>query len=112
MIFDIVFFLKKMSKLFIVKFKEEKSHHDGYCSDKECDYSTRIYRRAIEIPNKVPEAEWMSFAMKSADKLEVEGDSMFCDSSEESVTAGLARHTGRVTIIAMVMTWPEKKTII
>lgn len=51
-----------------LRFKEEKSDHDGYCSDAECELSTRIYTKQVNVAD-VPE---LSDCERYADKVEIE----------------------------------------
>ena len=39
----------KMNIFIDITFKEEVSDHDGYCSGGECDLSTRIYNKIVEV---------------------------------------------------------------
>ena len=82
-----------------ITFKEEVSDHDGYCSGGECDLSTRIYDKIVEVDvNEINND--LQYYIKYADDVVINDDgSNYCDLSEDAITAGLGHHDYRITVL-------------
>ena len=88
-----------MSVLLNITFKEEISDHDGYCSDSECELTTRIYKKVVNV-NVNEITNNLQYFIKYADKAYVsEGNSGYCGFTDEVVKAGLDIHDVRITTI-------------
>lgn len=81
-----------------ITFKEEVSDHDGYCSGGECELSTRIYKKVVEVDISEITNNLQHY-QKYADEVICNDDgSYYCDLSEDAENAGLQHHEGRVTV--------------
>ena len=82
-----------------ITFKEEVSDHDGYCSGGECELSTRIYKKVVEVEIREITNNLQHF-IKYADEVSCNDDgSYYCDLHEDAENAGLQHHEGRVTVL-------------
>ena len=89
----------KMNIFIDITFKEEVSDHDGYCSGGECDLSSRIYNKIVEVDvNEINND--LQYYIKYADDVVINDDgSNYCDLSEDAITAGLGHHDYRITVL-------------
>jgi len=82
-----------------ITFKEEISDHDGYCSGGECDLSTRIYNKIVEIGSQEITNN-LQYYIKYADKVVINDDgSYYCDLGDGAKIAGLGQHDYRITVL-------------
>lgn len=89
----------KMNIFIDITFKEEVSDHDGYCSGGECDLSTRIYNKIVEVDvNEINND--LQYYIKYADKVIINDDgSYYCDLGDGAKIAGLGQHDYRITVL-------------
>ncbi len=82
-----------------ITFKEEISNHDGYCSGGECDLSTRIYNKIVEVDvNEINND--LQYYIKYADDVIINNDgSYYCDLGDDAKIAGLGQHDYRITVL-------------
>jgi len=95
-----------------ILFKEEISDHSGYCSGGECELNTRVYKKQVDV--EIGEiTNNLEYFWKYADEVVCDhsSNSNYCDLSEEAVSAGLARHDNRVTVlrVSLVDTSSKRK---
>jgi hypothetical protein len=93
-----------------ILFKEEVSDHSGYCSGGECELTTRVYRKQVDV--EIGEiTNNLEYFEKYADKVVCDhsSNSNWCDLSEEVVSAGLAAHEHRITILRVSLVDTSKK---
>ena len=93
-----------------ILFKEEAADHSGYCSDGECELTTRVYKKQVvveigEITNN------LEYFEKYADKVVCDhsSNSNWCELGEDVVSAGLAAHEYRITILRVGLVDTSKK---
>ena len=90
-----------MSIFIAISFKEEVSDHDGYCSGGECDLSTRIYTKVVEVDVSEITND-LKYYIKYADEVKCnDAGSYYCDLGEDAKNAGLGNHDYRVTVLAV-----------
>jgi hypothetical protein len=89
----------KMNIFIDITFKEEVSDHDGYCSGGECDLSSRIYNKIVEVDvNEITND--LQYYIKYADKVIINDDgSYYCDLGDDAKSAGLGPHDYRITVL-------------
>jgi len=92
-----------------ILFKEEVSGHSGYCSGEECELTTRVYKKQVQV--EIGEiTNNLEYYKKYADKVAHDEDnSNWCDLGESVVSAGLAAHEHRITIIRVSLVDMSKK---
>ena len=86
---------------FRVTFQEEKTDHDGYCSDNECTYSSRVYTKIVTFQSKSEIPKTLAGFAKFADPVVEacnQGGSGYCGLSDEAKDAGLINHDSRITV--------------
>ena len=91
-------------------FKEEVSDHSGYCSGEECELTTRVYKKQVEV--EIGEiTNNLEYFEKYADKVVCDdhSNSNWCDLSEDVVSAGLSAHEYRITILRVSLVDTSKK---
>lgn len=101
---------KQMSVRVEILIKEEVSNHDGYCSGGECELTTRVYKKQVEV--EMGEiTNNLEYFEKYADKVVCEDgvNSNYCDLGEDVVSAGLAAHEYRITIMRVSLVDTSKK---
>lgn len=88
-----------MNIIIDITFKEEISDHDGYCSGGECDLSTRIYNKIVEVDvNEINND--LQYYIKYADDVIINEDgSYYCDLGDDAKIAGLGPHDYRITVL-------------
>jgi hypothetical protein len=91
-----------MNVSIMITFKEEVSTHDGYCSDKECEFSTRTYKKIVQIDSEEVTNN-LQYYSKYADPVDVEGDSYFCENSVEASSADVGKHEYRITVLHVAL---------
>ena len=107
-----VFINKQMSVRIEILFKEEASDHSGYCSGGECELTTRVYKKQVEVP--IGEiTNNLEYFEKYADEVvgvdEYCCQSHYCDLGEDVVSAGLGKHDHRITILRVSLVDISKK---
>jgi hypothetical protein len=100
-----------MSVRIVILFKEEVSDHSGYCSGGECELTTRVYKKQVEveigeITNNLEYFEKYADEVVGADEC---GQSHYCDLGEDVVSAGLGKHDHRITILRVSLVDISKK---
>ena len=93
-----------------ILFKEEVSDHDGYCSGGECELTTRVYKKQVDV--EISEiTNNLEYFEKYADKVVCDHDSNsdWCDLSEEVISAGLTSHEYRITVMRVSLVDSSKK---
>lgn len=93
-----------------ILFKEEVSDHSGYCSGGECELTTRVYKKQVDV--EIGEiTNNLEYFEKYADKVVCDhsSNSNWCELSEEAVSAGLDRHDNRITIMRVSLVDISKK---
>ena len=93
-----------------ILFKEEVSDHDGYCSGGECELTTRVYKKQVDV--EISEiTNNLQYFEKYADKVVCDHDSNsdWCDLSEEVISAGLTSHEYRITVMRVSLVDSSKK---
>jgi hypothetical protein len=101
----------QMSVRIDIHFKEEVSdHHDGYCSDGECELTIRFYKKQVEVEMGEITND-LAYYEKYADEVVCDhsSNSNWCDLSEDVVSAGLGRHKYRITILRVSLVDMYKK---
>ena len=89
----------KMNIFIDITFKEEVSDHDGYCSGGECDLSTRIYNKIVEVDVNEINNDFRYY-IKYADDVNINDDgSYYCDLGDGAKSAGLGPHDYRITVL-------------
>lgn len=99
-----------MSVYIEILIKEEISNHDGYCSGGECELTTRVYKKQVEV--EMGEiTNNLEYFEKYADKVVCEDgvNSNYCDLGEDVVSAGLTAHEYRITIMRVSLVDTSKK---
>ena len=93
-----------------ITFKEEVSDHDGYCSGGECDLSTRIYNKIVEV-NVNEITNDLQYYIKYADEVIIddEGSSYYCDLGDDAKSAGLGPHDYRITVLKVKLVEMKNK---
>jgi hypothetical protein len=93
-----------------ILFKEEVSDHDGYCSGGECELTTRVYKKQVDV-EIIEITNNLEYFEKYADKVVCDHDSNsdWCDLSEEVITAGLTSHEYRITVMRVSLVDTSKK---
>ena len=82
-----------------ITFKEEISDHDGYCSGGECELSTRIYNKIVEVDDNEINND-LQYYIKYADDVIINEDgSYYCDLGDDAKIAGLGPHDYRITVL-------------
>lgn len=90
-----------MSIFIAISFKEEVSDHDGYCSGGECELSTRIYTKVVEVDVSEITND-LKYYIKYADAVICnDAGSYYCDLGEDAENAGLGNHDYRVTVLTV-----------
>ena len=94
-----------------ILFKEEVSDHSGYCSGGECELTTRVYKKQVEveigeITNNLEYFEKYADEVVGADECH---QSHYCDLGEDVVSAGLGAHDHRITILSVSLVDISKK---
>jgi hypothetical protein len=102
---------KQMSVRIEILFKEEASDHSGYCSGGECELTTRVYKKQVEvqigeITNNLEYFEKYADEVVGADEC---CQSHYCDLGEDVVSAGLGKHDHRITILRVSLVDISKK---
>lgn len=105
------FIKKQMSVRIEILFKEEVSDHSGYCSGGECELTTRVYKKQVEveigeITNNLEYFEKYADEVVGADECH---QSHYCDLGEDVVSAGLGAHDHRITILSVSLVDISKK---
>ena len=99
-----------MSVRIEILFKEEVSDHNGYCSGGECELTTRVYKKQVDVEiGKITND--LEYFEKYADKVVCDHDSNsdWCDLSEEVISAGLTSHEYRITVMRVSLVDSSKK---
>jgi len=99
-----------MSVLIEILFKEEVSDHNGYCSGGECELTTRVYKKKVEVTT-AEITNNLEYFEKYADKVVCDHDSNsnWCELGEDVVSAGLVAHEHRITILRVSLVDTSKK---
>lgn len=89
-----------MQRNFRVTAKLETSHHDGWCSDNECEYEcTEETTHELQIAADAVPADLAAFAPLLPDPIETDASqSHYCHLNERSAQAGLGKHDFRYTV--------------
>ncbi len=100
-----------MSVRIEIIFKEEVSDHSGYCSGGECELTTRVYKKQVEvqigeITNNLEYFEKYADEVVGTDECH---QSHYCDLGEDVVSAGLGTHDHRITILRVSLVDISKK---
>ena len=82
-----------------ITFKEEISDHDGYCSGGECDLSTRIYNKIVEVDINEITNNLQYYIKYSDDVIINDVGSYYCDLGDNAKIAGLEQHDYRITVL-------------
>ena len=93
-----------------ILFKEEVSDHSGYCSGGECELTTRIYKKQVDV--EIGEiTNNLEYFEKYADEIVCDhsSNSNWCELGEDVVSAGLAAHEHRTTILRVGLVDISKK---
>jgi hypothetical protein len=95
-----------------ILFKEEVADHSGYCSGGECELTTRVYHKRVDV--EIGEiTNNLEYFEKYADKVVCDhsSNSNWCELGKDVVSAGLGAHDYRITImqVSLVDTSKEKK---
>ena len=101
-----------MSVRIEILFKEEVSDHNGYCSGGECELTSRVYKKQVEV--EIGEiTNNLEYFEKYADEVVGVGEcccqSHYCDLGEDVVSAGLGAHDHRITILRVSLVDISKK---
>ena len=89
----------KMNIFIDITFKEEVSDHDGYCSGGECDLSTRIYNKIVEVDVNEITNDLQYYIKYSDDVIINDNGSYYCDLGDDAKIAGLGPHDYRITVL-------------
>jgi len=84
----------------------EKSEHDGYCSESECEYSSESYKLVVPIPDNgdfdafgtIPLNIWDEYLEQYKKDMDF-GGSYYCRVSSEARRHGLGQHELVVSVI-------------
>ena len=101
---------KQMSVCIVIIFKEEVSDHSGYCSGGECELTTRVYKKQVDV--EIGEiTNNLEYFEKYADEIVCDHDSNthWCDLGKDVVSAGLDAHKNRITILSVSLVDTSKK---
>ena len=93
-----------------ILFKEEVSDHSGYCSGGECELTTRIYKKQVDV--EIGEiTNNLEYFEKYADEIVCDhsSNSNWCELGEDVVSAGLSAHEHRTTILRVSLVDTSKK---
>jgi hypothetical protein len=93
-----------------ILFKEEVSDHSGYCSGGECELTTRVYKKQVDV--EIGEiTNNLEYFEKYADKVVCDhnNNSNWCELGEDVVSVGLAAHEYRITIMRVSLVDTSKK---
>jgi len=88
--------------------KIEKSDHEGYCSDAECEYEQYNQTETLEIPddfqfNSIMTYEWSDKQLEKFDPKVYKEGSFYCSISPESIEHGLGYHDFKITPISITI---------
>lgn len=89
-----------MKRVFI-KYQEETSDHDGYCSGEECCYTKKERTTSIKIPADIKKENYKEYIMSKEliTRPYVGVGSGYCSLSDECIEHGLGKHDYRITIL-------------
>ena len=97
-----------MQRKIKITYLEEVSSHDGYCSDDECEYTSRTLEHYTDIPEELKDrknglvADWEQYQWKlNKPRNFNDGGSCYCGISEEAMKHSMNRHEYRQTIISV-----------
>ena len=99
-----------MSVRIEILFKEEVSDHNGYCSGGECELTTRVYKKQVDVEiGKITND--LEYFEKYADEIVCDhsSNSNWCELGEDVVSAGLTAHEYRITILRVGLVDTSKK---